>query len=69
MPLETLIRLKCDYCNQASEWFNGAIYTRSRLFTELRLEGWIRRKNFRRGNTECPACSKIKDKVYDPIPF
>jgi hypothetical protein len=60
--LETEIRLKCDRCEEASDWFDGALYPRAMMLQELREIGWVRRRGGRLTNagTECPSCSKAK---------
>jgi hypothetical protein len=42
--IETEIRLRCDRCQEASDWFDGAIYTIGAMLKELREIGWVRRR-------------------------
>lgn len=55
--LETEIRLKCDRCGEASDWFDGALYTRAMMLQELREIGWVRRRGgcLTNAGTECPS--------------
>ncbi len=57
--IETEMRLRCDECKEASEWYDAAIYTRTMMLKELRDLGWIRRTGGRvtREGTACPSCS------------
>ena len=64
MAFETEYSLVCDRCQTRSETFDGAIFTKKRVITELRELGWVRRRGARisREGTECPACSGALDK-------
>ncbi len=66
MAFETEYSLVCDRCQKRSETFDGAIFTKAQVLTELRELGWVRRTGGRstREGTECPACSGALDKGW-----
>ena len=59
MGLEIYMRLVCDECQNASEDFDGAIFSTKMMLAELRTAGWERRRDCRTHNagTLCPRCS------------
>jgi hypothetical protein len=59
MPFETEYRLTCDHCDAASDWLDGAIFTRGMVVRELRKEGWVCQRYSRLHGeaTLCPKCS------------
>ena len=58
MAFETTYNLRCDNCQASSELFDGAIFTRQQVITDLRDKGWVRRRGGRitREGTFCPDC-------------
>ena len=62
---ETNVRLVCDQCKTASEEFDGAIFTKGMVLSELRSLGWIRRRGnhlFNAGDY-CPSCNPDQRKA------
>ena len=58
MALETAIRLRCDSCQDVSEWFDGTIHTRADIIAWLHNQGWLRTRGsyLTRERTYCPTC-------------
>ncbi len=65
MALETTYMLRCDECSEPSEIFDGALFSRAQMISELRKLGWLRARGGRaqRPGTFCPRCSRRKPRV------
>ena len=55
--LLSVMCVKCADCDTVSEAFDGAIYKPSEVRTELKQDGWTRRRARFETEDVCPTCS------------
>ena len=59
MAYETEARMRCDQCQDSSEAFDCALYTKTQILQMLREAGWSRRRGGRLydAGDVCPNCN------------
>ncbi len=57
--IETYSQMRCDECQESSEVFDLALFTKAQVLGMLREQGWSRRRGGRihKAGDVCPRCN------------